>query len=102
MALLLCALTAGSASAAADRRLTDAAKRGDKAGIRALIAQKVDVNTAEPDGTTALFYAADRGDVEAVGLLLAAKANVKAANRYGISPLSVAAVNGNAAVIQRL
>ena len=102
MSLLLCALTAGSASAAADRRLADAAKRGDKTAIRTLIAQKVDVNTAEPDGTTALFYAADRGDVEAVDLLLAANANVKAANRYGVTPLSVAAVNGNAVLLQRM
>lgn len=102
MALLLCVLNAASASAAGDRRIIDAVKRGDKNAVRSLIAQKVDVNATEPDGTTALFYAVDRGDVETVDLLLAAHAGVKLLNRYDVGPLSVAAVNGSAAVIDRL
>ena len=76
IALLLCVLGASSAGAAADRRMVDAAKRGDTNALRSLIAQRVDVNAAEPDGTTALFYAADRGDAAAVDLLIAARADV--------------------------
>lgn len=102
MTLLICVLGPGSASGAAERRVVDAAKRGDSGAIRSLIAQRVDVNAAEPDGTTALFYAADRGDVEAVDLLLAAHADAKVVNRYGVSALSVASVNGGAAIIERL
>ncbi len=37
--------------------LIDAAKNGDKAALRALLQRKVDVNAAEPDGTTALHWA---------------------------------------------
>ncbi len=102
IALLLCGLGAGAAGAATDRPLVDAVKRGDREAVRALVAQRVDVNAAEPDGTTALFYAADRGDVETVNVLVAARADVKAVNRYGVSALSVASVNGNAAIIARL
>ena len=77
--------------------LIDAVKGGDRAAVRALIAQRVDVNAAEPDGTTALHWAVRADDREMASLLLAAGARATAANRYGVTPLRLAATNGNAA-----
>lgn len=91
-----------SLDAAASAGLVDAVKKTDKAAVRALIAQKVDVNTPEADGTTALHWAARMEDAETAELLIRAGANVKAANRYGVAPLSVASINGNAAIIEML
>jgi ankyrin repeat protein len=95
-ALFTCLLSA------ADLRLIDAVKAGDRAAIRALIAQGVDVNGPEPDGTTALHWAAESGDLETVRALLKASANARVANRNRITPLSLAASNGSAAMIAAL
>ena len=51
------------------------------ARVRALIAQKADVNAAQADGATAMQWAAYRGDLELADLLIAAGADVKKANR---------------------
>ena len=67
--------------AGAQVSLVDAVKAVDKATVRTLLAQRVDVNASEPDGTTALHWAANRDDAELVDLLLRAGANAKAANR---------------------
>ena len=92
-----------SASAfAADLRLIDAVKKTDAKAVRSLIAQRVDINASEPDGSTALQWAAQRNNVELVDLLLAAGANPKTANRYNVTPLALASMNGNAAIIERL
>ena len=83
-------------------RLIDAVKRQELPAVRALLAQRVDVNATEADGSTALHWAAQRNDLALVDLLLNARANVKAATRYGITPLYFAALNGNAAMVERL
>ena len=80
---------------AGDLRLIDAVKNNDTAAVRALIAQRVDVNATEVDGSTALHWAAQRDNPEIVDLLLAAGANPKAANRYKVTPLFLAATNGS-------
>jgi ankyrin repeat protein len=82
--------------------LAAAVRTGDEAAVRALLEQGVDVNAAEPDGTTALIWAVrhDRGEI--VTVLLAAGADVRAANRYGVAPLAVAAANGSAALVRAL
>jgi len=87
---------------AADSRLIDAAKHNDAKSVRALIAQHVDVNAAEPDGSTALHWAALRDNFDIADALITAGANVKAATRYTITPLSIACTNGNARLITRL
>jgi ankyrin repeat protein len=89
----------GAATAPA---VVTAVKQGDRAALKALIAKRVDVNEAAPDGTTALLLAAERDDLESVNLLLGARANANAANRYGVTPLSLACTNGNAAIIEKL
>jgi ankyrin repeat protein len=96
--LIICLAT----TARAEVRLVDAVKKADKAAVRVLLQQRVDVNAPEPDGTTALHWAARVDDLETANLLIRAGANVKAANRYGVTPLSLACINGNAALIDLL
>ncbi len=82
-----------------DSRLADAEKKPDKAAVRALLQQHIDVNAPAVDGDTALHWAAYWDDLETAGLLLKSGASVNAANRYGVTPLSLACTNGNAAMI---
>jgi len=90
-------------SAAGDSRLSDAAMQGDRDAVRSLLAQKVDVNAPQGDGTTALHWAAYKDDVEMAKMLLAAGASVKAATRIGaITPLFMASKNGSAPMIEIL
>ena len=93
---------AGLIGSGPEARLADATKHMDRAGIRALLQQHIDVNTPQIDGSTALHWAAYQDDLETVELLLAAGANVKAANRYGVTPLSLACTNGNGEMVERL
>jgi ankyrin repeat protein len=85
-----------------DARLVDAVKSGDREAVQRLLKARVDVNTAEVDGTTALHWAVRADDENTVRLLLRAGARVSAANRYGVTPLSLAATNGRAAMIEML
>ena len=87
---------------AADATLADAAEKMDRARIKSLVKQRVDVNTPQPDGATALHWAVYHDDREIAGLLLAAGAKAGAANRYGVTPLSLACTNGSAAMIELL
>ena len=45
---------AGFAAPGPDSRLADAVEKKDKAAVRALLKQRIDVNVPQPDGTTAL------------------------------------------------
>jgi uncharacterized protein len=99
---LAAVLLASLANAANSSEVADAAARGDKAGIRALLAKKADVNAPQVDGTTALHWVVQNDDLESADLLLKAGAKVMAANNAGALPLMLAAVNGNAPMIERL
>lgn len=100
---IVCGLSIASLAAAdADQRLVEAAKKKDKAAIRALLKQKLDVNAPQGDGATALHWAAYWDDVETVDLLIARGASVNAANDYGATPLWVACANRHAAIVQKL
>ena len=57
-------LLVASAVMAADLRLVEAAKSGDKEAVRSLLKQHVDVNAPQADGATALSWAAYRDDLE--------------------------------------
>lgn len=102
MRALVAALTLVGAAAGADSRIAEAARRGDRAAVRELIANKADVNAARPDGSAPLHWAVHHDDVETARLLLSSGANVKAVNRYGIMPLALACTNGNAAMVDLL
>jgi uncharacterized protein len=87
---------------AAGAPLVDAVKSGDRAAALALLEQRVDVNTPEPDGTTALHWAVHQNDLDLAERLLRAGANVNAKNDYGATPMSEAAIVGNGALMERL
>jgi uncharacterized protein len=91
-----------SFAAPADSRLADAAMRGDKEAVTALLSDRLNVNAPQTDGTTALHWAVRKDDLATADALIKAGADVKGANRYGITALSIAAMNGNAAMIAKL
>ncbi len=97
--LVLCSVPA---VLAAGSEVADAAKRGDHAAVRNLLAQKADVNARQPDGATALHWAAWRDDVELAALLLRSGAKPDVANLTGATPLRLSSENGNAAIIELL
>ena len=103
IALLMALLAVTSLGAAGrDASLVAAARQADAAAVRALLQQRVDVNAADVDGTTALHWAAHHDSLEIVDLLIGAGATAKTPNRYGVTPIALAATNGNAAIIRRL
>jgi ankyrin repeat protein len=87
---------------AANSPVADAAMRGDKTAVQALIKQKADVKIPQADGATAIQWAAYRNDLDIADLLIAAGADVKAPNHDGATALRLAATNGSAAMIQKL
>jgi uncharacterized protein len=96
-------LTAAVAAAApADQPLPDAARRQDRAAVRALLDRGADVNARHPDGASALHWAIHWQDAEMAMLLMRAGADVNAVNDYGVMPLSLACANGDAAAVLAL
>ena len=61
---LLSLLTVGAA-AGVDVRIADAAMHSERETVRTLIQQKVDVNSTQPDGTTALHGVVQHDDLPA-------------------------------------
>ncbi len=101
--LMMATAFASPAAAASDSPLADAARDGDVERVRALIAERANLNAAQGDGMTALHWAAFNDDHEIARLLLAADAEVMVRTRVGaITPLWLAASNGSAAMIDRL
>jgi uncharacterized protein len=82
--------------------VVDAAQAKSYAKVEALLAGGVNVNQAEPDGTTALHWAAHYGNSQLVAKLLNACAKPNVHNEYGSSPLSEAATYGNTELIRML
>jgi uncharacterized protein len=101
-AAMLVAALAVSPQAAGKSEVADAAMKGDRAAVRALIAKKVDVNAPQADGATALHWAVYRSDVELADMLLNAGATPKVANREGATPMWLASINGDAPMLARL
>ena len=102
-AVLAYAASGALAVAAVDSPVADAASRGDAAAVRALLERGADVQTARPDGMTALHWAAMRSDLELAGMLLYAGANLEATTRIGRhTPLHVAGRSGRAPVVRAL
>jgi ankyrin repeat protein len=86
----------------ANSPIADAAMRGDKAAVQALIAQKTNVNLPQADGATAIQWAAYRNDLAMADMLIAAKADVRIPNRDGATALRLASINGSTEMIQKL
>jgi ankyrin repeat protein len=92
----------GLALAAGRSDIADAAMKGDRNAVRALLSRRADVNAPQIDGATALHWAAYKDDAEMADLLLRAGANVNASNREGITPMYLASLNGSSRMIERL
>ena len=102
-AVIIVGLAPMLGAAPPDSTVADAAMRGDLQKVRALLGEGADVNTARPDGMTALHYAAQRGDVATVRALLRAGANTISATRIGAyTPLHLASRGGRASVVKAL
>ena len=96
------AFRGGPGQAAGDNDLVEAAKKGDVATVRALIAKKADVNEPGRDGSTALLWAAYQSDLAMAQALIAAGARTNTPNKYGVTPLLQASRSGSAPIIQAL
>src|SRR6185437_8542330 len=79
---------------AADSSIAGAARKDDRAAVRAMIAAHSDVNAPQVDGTTALHWAAYVDDLDLAKTLLDAGAKPGAVNRYGMTVLAQACLNG--------
>jgi ankyrin repeat protein len=96
-------LSAMISAAASDSPVADAAMRGDRDAVRALLKQGADVSAAQGDGMTALHWAAQRGDSELAAMLIYGGANAGAVTRIGqYTPLHLAAGAGNPGVVDAL
>ena len=80
----------------------DAARAGDVAAVRALVADGADVDAGQGDGATALHWAAHRSDLALAEVLIDAGADVDAANALGATPLWLASMNGDTPLVGRL
>jgi ankyrin repeat protein len=98
VAVVLVAVVRG----AGDSAVTKAVKAGDLAGVRKLIASRVDVNAASGDGSTPLLWAAYRSEVEIAGALIAAGAKPDTPNNYGVTPLLAASRIGDVDMMEVL
>src|SRR6185369_16876843 len=88
---------------AAGPSIVDAAMRGDRADVLALIKQGADVNAPQGDGVTALHWAARQGDADLVAALVTAGANPRATTQFGsYTPLHLAAERGSVAIAKAL
>ena len=85
-----------------DLRLIEAVRQQDAEAVARLLAQDLDVNAAEADGSTALHWAAHEDDLETTRRLLRAGAHVNAANAHGVTPLSLACTNGSGPLVKTL
>lgn len=95
-------LSVVTATAANDLRLVNAVRSRDKEAVRTLVKQRVDVNTPQEDGTTALSWAAHWDDLDVADLLIGAGATANAANEYGVTPLWEACNNASGAMVEKL
>jgi len=84
-------LAAFSTAAFAQESLSDLIRAGNREAVLAAITSPdLDVNAAEPDGSTALLWATYKVDRELVRALLKAGAKANVTNKFGSSPLTEA------------
>jgi ankyrin repeat protein len=96
----VCVSVAGPALA--ESPLADAIENGRREAALTLIAQGVDVNAAQGDGTTPLHWAAYQLDTDLVERLLERGAQANAANRFGARPLGEAVKAANLEIVALL
>jgi len=99
---LVVLLTSTVGRAVGDVPLIAAIRAGNASEVRSLLQKKVDVNAAEGDGATALFWAVHLDDLPTTDLLLKAGAKVNVADDTGVTPLYLSCLNRHAAMVERL
>jgi uncharacterized protein len=82
--------------------LADAVEQHDMARLQTLLKAHVDVNAAQPDGSTALHWATYQGDARTAQLLLRAGAHPNVATDTGMTPLLLACEAGKADLVEAL
>jgi len=92
-----------AAAASRPESLVDLIRAGNREAVLAAITSPaVDVNAAEPDGSTALLWATYKVDHELVRALLKAGAKANVTNSYGASPLHEAVKLGDLDLVRIL
>jgi ankyrin repeat protein len=101
--VLALATTALSSAASAQESLVDLLKAGNRdAVLAAITSPDIDLDAAEPDGSTALHWATYKVDHELVRALLEAGATADVTSRYGSTPLGEAVKLGDLALVRLL
>ena len=100
--LMLLAMIAGTATAASDPELIEAARSLDSQQVRDLLGRGTDVNVESSDGSTALLWAAHWNDLEIATMLVGAGADPNLSNEFQMTPLSQACLNGSAPLVDLL
>jgi outer membrane protein assembly factor BamB len=101
---LLAAISTASVYAGNEQEdLWAAARKGDAAAVKALLAKGTDPNAKTAYGATALHFAADKGHLDVVKILLEHKANPNAKDTfYTATPLTWAQMRSHWKVMQAL
>jgi ankyrin repeat protein len=96
--LLVC-----SSAAFGQETLSDLIRSGQREAVLAAITSPdLDVNTPDPDGSTALLWATYKVDHELVRALLKAGAKANVTNNYGSTPLTEAVKLGDVDLVRML
>jgi ankyrin repeat protein len=101
-ACLVAATVTIGLAATNDVRLIDAVRARNVERVRALLAERVNVNATQADGATALHWAVHLDDASLIDTLIRAGARADVADDTGATPLYLACMNRNADAVSRL
>jgi ankyrin repeat protein len=99
---IVIAFPGGLGQAAGENPIVEAARDGDAATVRTLLAKRANVNEPARDGSTALLWAAYHSDLAMLQALIAAGAATNTPNKYGVTPLLQASRTGATSIVQAL
>ncbi len=102
LAPLLLTRTGCSGPQDINQALLEAAKKGDTATVKALLAEGASVDARDREGCTALMKAVFSGNNDTVRALLEAGADVNAKHKWGGTALVSAQVMGQTALVEIL